>query len=276
MTSSTEYLTTADGTLAYDVTGPAGAPLVVCTPGMGDLRGSYRFLAPLLVAAGYRVATMDLRGLGQSDAEWPGYTPTDLGRDVLALVRHLGGPAVLVANSYTGDSAVWAATEAPELITAIALISPFLRVPPAGFTTKVLMTVAMPLIARFGGAWVAYYRSLYKGAKPADLDTFAAALKANLREPGRQAAFAATVRNTTADGAARMGELRCPVLVVMGSADPDFPDPAAEAGWLAGELRGHGVDVRTELLDGCGHYPQAEAPEPTAAAITGFLGAVRA
>ena len=35
---------------------------------MGDLRSVYRFLAPELVGAGYRVATMDLRGHGDSDA----------------------------------------------------------------------------------------------------------------------------------------------------------------------------------------------------------------
>ncbi len=37
-------------------------------PGMGDLRAGYRFLAPALRAAGYRVACTDLRGHGDSDA----------------------------------------------------------------------------------------------------------------------------------------------------------------------------------------------------------------
>ena len=34
---------------------------------MGDLRSVYRFTVPALVDAGYRVATMDLRGHGDSD-----------------------------------------------------------------------------------------------------------------------------------------------------------------------------------------------------------------
>ena len=40
---------------------------------MGDLRSVYRFLAPALVEARYRVATMDLRGHGDSDATFERY-----------------------------------------------------------------------------------------------------------------------------------------------------------------------------------------------------------
>ena len=46
----------------------ARAALVVLVPGMGDLRACYRFLAPALKEAGYRVACTDLRGHGGSDA----------------------------------------------------------------------------------------------------------------------------------------------------------------------------------------------------------------
>src|SRR5258706_7539642 len=57
--TSTRYLEVPGGRLAYDDTGTG--PLVVCLPGLGDLRASYRFLAPRLVAAGDRVVTIDLR-----------------------------------------------------------------------------------------------------------------------------------------------------------------------------------------------------------------------
>ncbi len=45
------YLERPEGRLAYDVTGTSG-PLLICVPGMGELRQSYRLLAPLLVGAG--------------------------------------------------------------------------------------------------------------------------------------------------------------------------------------------------------------------------------
>jgi pimeloyl-ACP methyl ester carboxylesterase len=63
----TQYLQRPEGRIGYDVIGARGAPLVLCVPGMGIVRSEFRFTVPALVAAGYRVATMDLRGHGNSD-----------------------------------------------------------------------------------------------------------------------------------------------------------------------------------------------------------------
>src|SRR5258708_40253451 len=86
--TSTRYLEVPGGRLAYDDTGTG--PLVVCLPGLGDLRASYRFLAPRLVAAGYRVVTMDLRGLGEARTRWGGYPLTPGGRGLLPPPPALG------------------------------------------------------------------------------------------------------------------------------------------------------------------------------------------
>src|SRR4051794_16109322 len=100
----TEHLSVGTNTIAYDVTG--SGPLVVLAHGMGDSRHSYRFLAPTLVHAGYRVASVDLRGCGDSSLGWDGYSRTDIAGDLVALVRHLGGgPAVLVGQSISGGAA---------------------------------------------------------------------------------------------------------------------------------------------------------------------------
>ncbi|MFK0288798.1 alpha/beta fold hydrolase, partial [Streptomyces sp. NPDC090499] len=53
----TEFLNVEGGTLAYEVTG--SGPLVVLAHGIGQSRDAYRFMAPELVAAGYRVAAAD-------------------------------------------------------------------------------------------------------------------------------------------------------------------------------------------------------------------------
>src|SRR6185436_11760942 len=94
---------------------------------MGDSRHSYRFVAPALVAAGYRVANVDIRGCGDSSLGWDGYSRTDIAVDIVALVRHLGGPAVLVGQSISGGAATIAAATAPDLVAGLVELAPFTR-----------------------------------------------------------------------------------------------------------------------------------------------------
>ena len=86
----TEFLTVEGGTLAYELSGSTG-PLLVLAHGMGDSRQAYRFLTPVLVEAGYRVAELDLRGHGESSVGWSGHSRTDIAGDLISLVEHLGG-----------------------------------------------------------------------------------------------------------------------------------------------------------------------------------------
>jgi pimeloyl-ACP methyl ester carboxylesterase len=268
----TRFLDVPGGRLAYDVAGPEGAPLVICTPGMGDTRKVYRFLAPMLAGAGYRVATLDLRGEGESSVGWDDYRSAAASADQLALLRHLGGPAVLLSNSYSAASSIVAAADAPDLVAGLAMTGPWTRTPqPGGGIQGLIMKVSTALVGRIAAAWTAYYRSLYKGAKPTDLGEYSKDLAATLREPGRLAALRGMLAGGHDAAAARLPEVRCPALIVMGTADPDFPDPPAEAHWIERQLAASGNDVVVELLEGCGHYPIAEAPEPTGKAVLAFL-----
>jgi pimeloyl-ACP methyl ester carboxylesterase len=268
----TKFLDVPGGRLAYDLTGPQDAPLVICTPGMGDTRKVYRFLAPRLAAAGYRVATLDLRGQGESSVGWDDYPSAAASADQLALARHLGGPAVLLSNSYSAAASIVAAAEAPGLVAGLAMTGPWARSPrPAGGIQGLITKAGTALVGRLAAAWTAYYRSLYKGAKPADLRDYTRELAANLRQPGRLAALRGMLAGGHDAAAARLPEVRCPALIVMGTADPDFPDPVAEARWIQQQLAAGGNDVVVELLEGCGHYPIAEAPEPTGKAVLAFL-----
>ena len=98
----TDFLELDGGRIAYDVIGEG--PLVVLAHGMGDNRGAYREVAAQLADAGYRVAKVDQRGHGESSTGWASYTRTDSAGDLLAVIRHLGGPAVLVGHSFAGGS----------------------------------------------------------------------------------------------------------------------------------------------------------------------------
>ena len=113
----TSYLSCPEGRIGYDVAG-AGS-LVILVPGMGDLRAGYRFLAPALRAAGYRVACTDLRGHGDSDTTFASYGDEETAGDVIALIGELGGPAVVVGNSMGAGAAVLAAAQRPSLVSGL-------------------------------------------------------------------------------------------------------------------------------------------------------------
>ena len=66
-----------------------------------------------------------------------------------------------------------------------------------------------------------------------------------------------------------MADVTAPVLVVMGEQDPDFPDPRAEADWIARALRAQVV-----MVPEAGHYPQSQRPDITTGAALRFLESV--
>jgi pimeloyl-ACP methyl ester carboxylesterase len=71
------------------------------------------------------------------------------------------------------------------------------------------------------------------------------------------------------DAGAQLGNVRCPVLVIEGSADPDWADPRAEGEEIISELpAGLGELV---VLEGVGHYPHAQTPDEMLALALPFL-----
>ena len=276
----TEFLDIEGGRIAYDVTGEG--PLVVLSHGIGDRRQAYRFLAPRLAQAGYRVANADLRGHGESSMGWKSVTGTDaitrtdVAGDLLALIRHFGGPAIIVGHSISGGAATIAAAKEPELVSGIVEINPFTK------TQKISLGGLMRIrryrrgVTRLAGTqifrslrlWMRYLDVAYP-TKPADYADYMAALAAKLREPGRMAEFMKTGKSTPADAGAQLPNVRCPALVVMGTLDPDFADPRAEGDAIVAAMpAGLG---RVATVEGAGHYPHAQSPDQVAALAIGFL-----
>jgi pimeloyl-ACP methyl ester carboxylesterase len=243
----TEFLDVEGGRIAYEVTGEG--PLVVLAHGMGDNRNAYRFMVPVLTEAGYRVAATDLRGHGESSTGWSSYTRADTAADLLALIRHLGGPAVIVGHSFAGGSATIAAARAPEHLSAIVELSPFTRVAPisiAAFATNRryrrggLRLIGVALTGSVG-VWASYLNIAFPGPRPADYT----------------------------DAAAALASIRCPALVFMGTLDSDWPDPQAEGNRIIAEMpAGLG---RLVMIDGAGHYAHTQFTDQVAAALLPFL-----
>ena len=260
---TTKYLEHEDGRIAYDDTGEG--PLIVCIPSMGDVRGEYRFLIPQLVSAGYRVVSMDVRGHGETSTQWGDYSVVGIGKDIIALIRALNaGQAVIVGTSMAAGAAVWAAAEAPDLVRSMILVGPFVR----GDGSWFLETLFSILFARPWGPsmWVKYYSSLYPSRKPADFAEYADRLFHNLKEPGRFESLMHMLRASKRASEERISRVNKPSLVLMGSKDPDFKDPEAEARWVAENLKGDYT-----MIENAGHYPHAEMPELAGPLVLSFI-----
>jgi len=271
----TEFLDIEGGRIAYDVTGEG--PLIVLSHGLGDRRQAFRFLVPELVRAGYRVAAADMRGHGESSlGDWKSISRTDVAGDLIALIRHLGGPAVIVGHSLSGGAATIAAATEPDLVHGVVELGPFTR--------KVQYDLGGLLRVRryrrgtllLGGVlalrslkdWLRYLDLAYP-SKPADYDAYRAALRAKLSEPGRMAELLKTMKTSPADAGDALPRISCPALVIMGTEDPDWAYPQAEAeGIVAAMPSGAGTIA---MIEGAGHYPHAQTPDEVARLTVSFL-----
>jgi pimeloyl-ACP methyl ester carboxylesterase len=203
-------------------------------------------------------------------------TRTDIAGDLIALIRHLGGPAVIVGHSISGGSATIAAAQEPVLVSGIVELNPFTKTQSlslGGFLRVRRYRQGMTRLAGMQmlkslGLWLRYLDVAYP-AKPADYDAYMAALAAKLREPGRMAEFMKTTKSTPADAGAQLPNVRCPALVIMGTLDPDFADPRAEGEAIVAAMpAGLGT---VAMIDGAGHYPHAQSPDQVAALVIPFL-----
>jgi pimeloyl-ACP methyl ester carboxylesterase len=230
---------------------------------MADLRATYRFLAPALVEAGYRVGVIDLRGHGDSDTTFASFGDEANATDVAALIEHLGGPAVIVGNSMGAAIGALVAADHPELVAGLVLIGPFVRNGKMSPVLARIMAIATsPALVRV--TWKSYLPNLYKGSKPADQANYLAAVAAGMK--GRQNAISRTMASSHGASEAALPRVHTNVLVVMGELDPDFPSPADEADWIVSQLGGEVL-----LVPDAGHYPQSQRPDVVVPAVERFL-----
>jgi pimeloyl-ACP methyl ester carboxylesterase len=254
------------GRIAYTVTGDG--PLVVAVPGMGDLRQSYDGLTDVLVGGGFRVAAMDVRGHGDSDPTFDEVGDAATASDIVALVERLGGPAIVVGNSFGGSAAVLAAADRPDLVSGLVLLCPFLREPGGGGTALNRLLYRVLFVHPWGPfVWAEFYRRvLNRGRRPAGLAAHVAAIRSALRRHGRLPSFrrlAVTLDHSVVEP--RLADLRAPALIVVGALDPDYPDPAAELRWMADRAGAEAL-----LVEDAAHYPHRQRPDVVLRAVLAF------
>jgi pimeloyl-ACP methyl ester carboxylesterase len=223
-----------------------------------------------LAAAGYRAVAVDLRGHGDSDATFQHYGDEPTSDDLVSVIERYGGPAVIVGNSMSAGAAVITAARKPGLVSGLVLVGPFVRTPKTNWLQKVMVSALMsrPLVV---SSWSSYLPKLFAGQKPADFDSYRASVKRAMARPGHREAFTATRKTSHDTAESALSKVSVPTLVVMGTSDPDFPDPAEEARWIGQQLGG-----QVEMVADAGHYPHAQQPEIVNRLLVDFLRKVTA
>jgi pimeloyl-ACP methyl ester carboxylesterase len=128
--------------------------------------------------------------------------------------------------------------------------------------TKVMMTGSLK-------AWMSYL-DIAIPAKPADWDAERTRIRTALSDPDRMEVLHAMTKTSPADAGAHLAGVRCPALIIEGSADPDWVDPRAEGLRIVADLP-EGIG-EVAVIDGAGHYPHTETPAAVLELVLPFLG----
>jgi len=272
MTTPTQARAVISGAarIAYDVTG-SGSDVLLLHAGVNDRRSWGPLIAAL--AARHRCLAPDARGYGETTYEpEDGWSPV---ADALAVLDNAGSDrAVVVACSMGGLAGVGLALEHPERVAGLVLIgatvsgAPYPEGDPRAEELEKQAMAAeesgdLDEVGRLEAwMWLDGPTALQGRVSGPGRDLF---LEMNARalaapDPGRRADLAAAWP--------RLGEIRVPVLVLVG--ELDFVELQAVLEQAA-ELLPSGRFVR---LPGVAHVPHLEGDPRTIAEITGFVDAL--
>jgi pimeloyl-ACP methyl ester carboxylesterase len=279
---------TVRGTRLHFVEGGSGAP-VLLLPGWPQSWYAWRYVMPLLVAAGRRVIALDPRGMGDSDHPPSGYDMTSVAADlhdfVSALRLNEKGPIDVVGHDVGTFIGYAYASDWPADVKRLALLDAALPgitpPPPPGipspeanvrswhFAFNRLDDLPEILIQ---GRERAFLTWLFKAKAvntwtigPADLDEY---VRVNEAPGALRSAFAFYRAAFSAEGLARNRAraerpLDIPVLTL-----------GAEAGvgdLLFKTMQQAASDVRGAVIDRVGHYMPEECPRTVVDHLLGFF-----
>jgi pimeloyl-ACP methyl ester carboxylesterase len=268
----------------YLEAGPVDGPPVVLVHGLGATNASMLPLIPAL-ARDFRVLAPDLPGHGGTQATGAAHAARYLGDWLVAFLRETcDQPAVLIGNSLGGRAALEAALNSPFEVRGLVLLCPAVAfrklrqlVPFVRLVPNELAALPVRIPRRMALRGV---RGLF--AEPSRLPDpwYDAAIDEFLRvvmiRANRLAMFSA-MRHIYLDEPFgetgfwdRLPALKPPALFVWG--DRDVLVPSGFGRFVADAL----PDARSIVLDDCGHVPQFEYRERTAALARDFIASLTA
>ncbi len=251
-------------TLHYETRGPdTGAPIVLLH-GLGSSSADWAWSLPAL-AARHRVIAPDLRGHGRSSRPRGRLTVAAMADDVARLLTELAAPpAHVVGLSLGGCVAQALALDRPERVRSLTLVNAFARPAAAGPRGALRMLVRLGLLAcapmRVVAAHVA--RGLFP--RPDQRELYLAAV-ASLAANPRRTYLASLHALARFDARRRLGELRCPTLVIAGDRDQTIPLAAKRL--LQQSIPG----ARLVLIENSGHATPYDRPALFTSTLLAFI-----
>jgi 3-oxoadipate enol-lactonase len=242
--------------IAYDLVGPENGPVVCMTHSLASDGGMWAEQMPPLLAAGFRVLRLDMRGHGGSDPVEGPYTMEALSGDVAAVLDALAIPKVhYIGLSIGGMIGQAFALDHPSRLISAMWCDTMPRTPPGSTQTwedreKIVRGAnsLLPLADATVERWLT--------------DTV------KTRRPGRYRQIRDTIVGTTPAGylgctaairnydfVPRLPSVALPVLVVCGADDAGTPP---EANRRIVDLVANG---RYEQIASARHFPNVEHPE---------------
>jgi 3-oxoadipate enol-lactonase len=264
--AETRFATGADGTrIAWDETGTG--PAVLLLHGLGSSRRRWERLLGELAASGFRAVRLDLRGFGESGGAERASGMAELVADLDAFVAEVGLARYhLVGHSLGGMLAQLHVLRAPERVQSLVLASTTSH----NGRRATAFAEAMVLYAEHGFDRVmsdpelrprvdAVLAEAFPGMTP-PVEMLRIGVESP--NPARANAWRACAGFSAKD---RLGEIRCPVLVLHGSADPLIP-------FIAGQLV-KGAIPHAEWIEesGAGHSLPTERAESFNRAVIDFI-----
>jgi pimeloyl-ACP methyl ester carboxylesterase len=258
----------------------AGHP-VVLIPGFFGSAFTFRKVTPQLNAAGYRTLVIEPLGIGGSSRPEHGdYSLTAQARRIGAVLDSLGvSSAIIVAHSNGGSIAMRLAVHRPSLVEALVSIEggPTESAVTPSFRTALRFA---PWIKLLGGVKLIRWKIRHvlldsSGDKSWVTDEvvtgYTAPAAVNLNAT-LKAYLAMAASPEPEKLAPRLGEIRCPVRLMVGGAPHDGDVGTEEVVLLQRTL----PDFTLDSVPGAGHFLQEERPDVVVETIEHLLGSLGA
>lgn len=217
----------------------------------------------------FRCISIDFRGHGKSSKLDEPYTLDDNAADVLAVADAVGAKRFhYVGLSMGGMTGMRVALRAPDRVTALALLDtsageedPAKRTAYSDYAKQSRDKPPMPPMIEMTLGLM--FSPAFMKREPAVTDRYRKILLSNDVNAISQATLAVTNRESILG---RIGSIKCPVLVIVGS--QDIATPPAQARAIASSI----PNAALEVIEGAGHMTPVEAPGEVTPLLLEFLG----